>query len=141
MSEELKEVKCYDCEIIFKTNKIHRRICKGCLDKINDTASKEIARCQEIEDEKQLIVLNKIKELVSDDYFNDINDLISEQYSCFSFKIVDKHQGIIQYEDEFNVLNHIYIKQWAVGLSGDSWSGYIWISLLNGNYFQFSYSC
>ncbi len=42
---------------------------------------------------------------------------------------------------EIRGIDHYYIKQWSVGMEGDSYEGYILYPLKNGKYFMAWYSC
>lgn len=68
-----------------------------------------------------------------------INDFISGCDYTTEFEIVDSHEGHRQ-DEPGTAFRYIYLDQYSNGgMSGDDFSGWVWIPLPKGKYLKFHY--
>ncbi len=55
-------------------------------------------------------------------------------------EIVDKPDGSNQDEDKIGVIEQVYVRQWGVGMTGDSYAGYIYAKVKD-KWLKIPYEC
>lgn len=110
-------------------------------DKISETKTVELVECNEahkeyfesideMEKEKDIFI-NKIKECVKPEHFQNILDEIEESENTGNYRIIDEPKGEPQYNKEFGYTVWIY----QIRISEDWYNGTVCVKLPNGKYF------
>lgn len=94
---------------------------------------------QEIQEKRDTVFLEQIKQEVSKEMWELIDESISESEGGSNFRIEDKPQGDFQDCNEPEWFKE-WVDQWAVGESGDSWAGQVYVELKKGRYLVWDYS-
>lgn len=102
-----------------------------------DDATKQIAEEENARYEKDKKILDNIKNKVHVDVFESIKYEIKESENASNFKIVDSPIGEYQRTNEDNV--KVWVDQYSVGDTGDSWAGIVSVELPNGKYLMWDY--
>ena len=109
---------------------------------IEEKAMKEAdERIHKDEEERQIRnqkVLNTVEEQVSKELFECIEYEISESGWTDDYKIIDEPIGGLQTSSKDEL--QVWIDQYSVGDSGDSWGGTVCVGLPNGKYLSWGYS-
>ena len=86
-------------------------------------------------------ILNVIGHFRGEDFKNDVVDCFQwAEATGDKFELVKEPSGGYQ-DDSFGKIKGIWVDQWSVGDSGDSYSGYIYIMLKRDKYLKIFYSC
>lgn len=88
-------------------------------------------------DAKNREVLESVKKIVSKKLYKLIEYQIEESEHADDFRIVDAPTGK-QQKAEDGIF--VWIDQWSVGDSGDSWAGVEYVPLPNGKYLAWGYA-
>ena len=84
--------------------------------------------------DKDRTLLNKIKDCVSSEYFEEIEFELNESEHPSNYKIIEEPIGSCQNEGNYN----IWVNQ-GCGCSGDDYSGTVCMKLQDEKYFMWSY--
>ena len=105
-----------------------------------DKAWKEIAEAEKEQQEKEILVLEEVKAVVTPEMFEEIESCLVDSDNTYGYKITDKPQGEFQQEDEYPALGGIWVDQTTNGgMAGDDFAGTISIKLGENKYFEFGY--
>jgi hypothetical protein len=101
-----------------------------------DEINKEIIAEQRKQESKDKAILEQIKQLVSPELFEQIQNEIDESENTVDYKIVDEPCGVFQdlsndYDDEEVI--KVWVNQ-SVGYCGDDFHGTFDVELPNGKY-------
>ena len=92
--------------------------------------------------EKNQEVLNLVKEMVSQSFFEELEEYLEEcdntsQYNLTNDSPNDKHK---QDESDYELIKVVWVNQYRNGgYTGDNFAGQIWIKITNEKYFTFHY--
>ena len=107
------------------------------LEKWEEDAMEDIRKEEEEQNKKDQAVLDLVKEQVTEEVFKLIEIEIEETDGGIGFKIVDEKSGEL---DDCVEGIKVWINQWSVGESGDSFEGNVYVELPNKKYLKWSYS-
>lgn len=104
--------------------------------KAMDEGMESYHKAEEERYKKDQKVLDSIKKEVSPKFYEKIEEEMAESEGGWDVKIVDKPTG----ENQDNNDREVWVDQHAVGQSGDSWAGYVYIKLPTGKYLRWDYA-
>jgi hypothetical protein len=82
-------------------------------------------------------LLKAIKSTKGRTFYKYLLEILSDvDYSHELFEIVDKPTGEYQAEKYGYTIKGYWVDQWAVGMEGDNWEGFIYVELKQGKYFK-----
>lgn len=135
------KVKCIYCENEFDIteNRFDESypVCIPCDDKNKSDMDKAMQEFIEIENEihkKDQRLLNAIKSVKGDSYYDALCDLMQETECTSEFSIVDKPKGDYQKEYWHNEIQGVWVDQWCNGgYVGDDFQGDIYVKIKRKN--------
>lgn len=82
------------------------------------------------------------QEILSELHYNpqDFEDLMDGCYLNGKMEWVSKPKGNEQSDDDIGVFKNIHVDQWATGMSGDSYAGFIYAQI-GKRWLKIPYSC
>jgi hypothetical protein len=93
------------------------------------------------ENNKNHALLNDIKKEKGKTFFKYLMEIIEESEGIKGLaEIVNEPVGKFQKEKYGRQIDGIWLEQWGVGDTGDSWNGYVCVKLSEERYLKFSYS-
>jgi hypothetical protein len=93
------------------------------------------------ENKKNHRLLNAIKKVKGKTFFKYLMEIIEESEGIKGLaEIVKKPIGTFQKEKYGRQINGYWVEQWAVGMEGDSWNGFVCVQLKEDKYLKFGYS-
>lgn len=107
----------------------------------------EIADGMEKYDNEVLRINNRIFKAIGNQigkgFLIDLKVVIEECGCVGSFSLVERWfvHGKFQSECEYGCIVGIFVYQYSVGDSGDSYAGTIWVKLKDNKYLQMNFSC
>lgn len=84
-------------------------------------------------------ILKAIGNQLGKRFLDDVVQCFEESEACRKLELVRKPTGQYQ-EEEYDSFKGIWVDQWSVGDSGDSWNGYVCIKLKKGLWLKTFYS-
>ena len=129
--------KCGGKDIRLKGSMLSCNICFPKEDDDMKKAGEEIAKEEERQNKKDQDVLDEVKKQVTQEVFKLIEIEIKETEGGIGFEIVDEKSG--ELDDCIEGIK-VWINQWSVGESGDSFEGNVYVELPNKKYLKWSYS-
>lgn len=95
---------------------------------------------QEIERKRNRIA-KAIRNQIGEGFYKDLMDIVEEDECNGEWHLVNKPVGHFQEEYYFGCIPGVWIDQYSVGDSGDSFAGTVTVKLKNGMYLEMSFSC
>lgn len=93
------------------------------------------------QDRKNLRLLKAIKSVKGKAFYKHLLEVIEESEGLKGLaQIVKEPVGKFQKESYGREIKGIWVQQWAVGDTGDSWEGNVCVQVKPNKYFKFSYS-
>lgn len=83
-------------------------------------------------------ILKSIKSVKGLDYCLDLEEYMEEAATCGAFSLVRKVKGHRQ--DEGHEIKEVWVDQYSVGDSGDSWAGTVSVELKKGMWLEMPFS-
>jgi hypothetical protein len=84
-------------------------------------------------------VLKAIGNQLGKHFLDDVVECFNESEACGKLELVKKPRGEWQ-EEHYESFAGVWVDQWSVGDSGDSWNGYVCIKLKKGLWLKTNYS-
>lgn len=139
--KELKEVNCTNCQSTLSDKEIsfYGDTCHTCM---TDKMNAEIEEEERKRDAANNKVLETVFSMISESDIQHIKDIMSET-SNFEYALVDAASGEIYDPDEEPLsTGYAYVDQNAGGgITGDEFSGHMYIPVGDGKFFKYNYVC
>jgi hypothetical protein len=85
-------------------------------------------------------VLKAIQSVKGSDFYEDLTDVFDWVHPSGKFELVDEPSGDIQNEN-YGKIRRVWVDQWSVGDSGDSFSGHVYVKLKLGMWLKMYFEC
>lgn len=106
------------------------------LRQYDDLMDKHYAECDRINGR----ILQAIRSVKGSEFYSDLERVIEWVQSSGKMEIVSERVGTMQSE-AYRTITRVWVDQWSVGDSGDSFSGHVYVKIKLGKWLKMHFEC